>query len=537
MDSHTITVNPQETSIKKIDEQIQTLRDYLQKLCVARNALLPINRLPPEILLDIFAFVAKGWTTRGNLLNLTWVSHNWRDLALGSPTLWTDISEQNLTVVEEWLARSGSAPLSIGLFNVRREFVQRATPKLQAIFIQMHRIKTFHYCRADVEAFELSVAGSIWEEPVPLVSLKLEGVFLEGCFLPSVPDVRNLLLLKCRFSWEAGTTIFLRLTSLHIAFPRSTTSVSQFLGLIQQTPSLQRLVAIDVFSSDGDQVSFTPSPTLQFPRLHILKLGFGEAIQPSLEFLKNALSSFTTDQTIISCSFDATQPINHHLLAHLLPSFSQVVSPEQVLTIRTENWSNRMLETGFSTLFIGFGDIEQESCRMNLQIEINRSQHNTLHSILQEGLSLVHVQAIKFSYITSHFLKVFARLPNVRHVQVQAVHLPHINEIIFPVDDETLPPPFASLKILGSTRAESRRIYQHVAEVLVKRQRLGYGLDTMILKKVTYDNWEEDALDGLRDMVDHVVWEDSPEMSEIESVFQGVEPVLSDSSAGLFGDD
>ena len=88
------------------------------------NELTPAGRLSPEALTILFShYIAASMQTHPNnspnskkwyaWTKVTHVCHHWRVVALGSPGLWTDIVVQNQAIVEEFLRRSGSAPLHI----------------------------------------------------------------------------------------------------------------------------------------------------------------------------------------------------------------------------------------------------------------------------------------------------------------------------------------------------------------------------------------------------------------------------------------
>ncbi|TFK61083.1 hypothetical protein BDN72DRAFT_965371 [Pluteus cervinus] len=533
MGSHTIIVDFQETSISKVDDQIQTLRCYLQKLLIARNALAPIHRLPPDILLEIFAiFYARLPTWHDlSMLRLTWVSHHWRELALGTPTLWSDVSTPHLSAAKWWLARTGSAPLSVRLLNVTKKVIVPVIPELQFILEQIHRISILRYSQRSSDVFKLDIPESVWEEPALLLDfLELKGVVLHGRFLSSVPNVWNMVLRRCKFSWDAGRTNFLELTHLDIAFPQSTIPVAQLLGLLQRMPSLECLVVIHVFATDDDQDTFVPSPTLQFPQLHTLKLGFGKAIDPPLQFLRHALSSFTTSQTMISCSFDAARLEHNRLHTQFLPSFSEVVSPQRVVAIKVTSPQHYT----FGEVVINFRTTKQESSRMNLQIETSTSQHRSLCSILQEGLTLTHLEAIRFSRWglrdPSGFVTMFGELPNLSYVDWGCTAMDLFEDVSL-IEDGIARPPLASVKIFGFLECTWKNNYKPLAQFLVQRQRLGYELETITLD-LTGSRPDDNTLAELNKLVD-VVWEDSPEMVEIQSVFEGPELIWSRTSTGV----
>ncbi|TFK68993.1 hypothetical protein BDN72DRAFT_741733, partial [Pluteus cervinus] len=91
------------------------LEGQLQKLRVQRNSLLPISTLPTEVLTEIFALCRihedYGWIEMQNLLPVTWVCHQWREVALSCATLWAHIEGSNLRWALPSIERSRGSSL------------------------------------------------------------------------------------------------------------------------------------------------------------------------------------------------------------------------------------------------------------------------------------------------------------------------------------------------------------------------------------------------------------------------------------------
>ncbi|TFK69746.1 hypothetical protein BDN72DRAFT_959352, partial [Pluteus cervinus] len=87
---------------RKVDEEIAELEARLISLKSYRNTLAPIARLHPEILQVIFFFAHdtsepshKGKTA----LVVTWICHDWRELACQTSNLWSHIDFTH----QEWI--------------------------------------------------------------------------------------------------------------------------------------------------------------------------------------------------------------------------------------------------------------------------------------------------------------------------------------------------------------------------------------------------------------------------------------------------
>ncbi|KAF9480808.1 hypothetical protein BDN70DRAFT_779421, partial [Pholiota conissans] len=97
-------------AIQNIDYTVQQLEVYALGMKRQRNALVSIGRLPPEVLSRVFSFVRehslKTATNESKLrwLRVTQVSQHWRDVAIASPTLWTQI-DNPIILYRSWLEK------------------------------------------------------------------------------------------------------------------------------------------------------------------------------------------------------------------------------------------------------------------------------------------------------------------------------------------------------------------------------------------------------------------------------------------------
>ena len=105
-----------------IDAQIKSLEESIRALKLRRNALSPISLLPPEVFIAIFSLLClPGTSSRGDemadyhlaRLCVSHVCHQWREIALDQPLLWShvDFFTQSVADTAEILARAKSAPL------------------------------------------------------------------------------------------------------------------------------------------------------------------------------------------------------------------------------------------------------------------------------------------------------------------------------------------------------------------------------------------------------------------------------------------
>ncbi|KAF9483167.1 hypothetical protein BDN70DRAFT_929496 [Pholiota conissans] len=130
----------------ELDDKIEEMRTAIVEMEIKRRELkMHVNSshdrvtrdIPPEITAEIFqlclpeglpsaniAYKVKSLRTLGMPLILSAVSRRWRQMALASPRLWSNVAlrlmERNLhslpILTNEWLERSGECPLSINIY-------------------------------------------------------------------------------------------------------------------------------------------------------------------------------------------------------------------------------------------------------------------------------------------------------------------------------------------------------------------------------------------------------------------------------------
>ncbi|KII86634.1 hypothetical protein PLICRDRAFT_262306 [Plicaturopsis crispa FD-325 SS-3] len=218
---------------QRVDEEIACLMRTVQTLRTYRNTMVPINKLPPEILSHIFTY---GTGLRS--LPATVCSH-WRAISLQCPSLWRDLIRPYHSH-PEWTAllleRSKNAPIRLDLHKVE---------ELRII--------------GELESFSHYLLS--FKDPTPLLedlSLKLDSGFrgdasssmIPDSFFPSTPRLRYLSLVNCVVRWDRP--IFQNLIELRIIrMPWMSNqgsdgldvrfSTAQLLAILETNPALQTL--------------------------------------------------------------------------------------------------------------------------------------------------------------------------------------------------------------------------------------------------------------------------------------------------------
>ncbi|TFK68655.1 hypothetical protein BDN72DRAFT_663036 [Pluteus cervinus] len=260
-------------AIHKIDMEIAHLECQIRALRELRNSVLPISRVPTEILLEVFLRCHElDYGRSKSRLVLSWVSRHWRYLVLGHPALWSsiDIFQTDLLGppspivdhLQQCFTRSRNTPLSIAYYGPRSHILSMCS-------FQIHRIRQLRINHQDTND-EYEPLSDAWQQPAPLlVSLDLIGINLEDIsFGGAHPPLRSLLLESCRHFWDSPITSLSTITTLEINRPADRILLAVFIQRLQALPSLRccRLHAC---------LEFTPTvfdPPIRLPSLEYLSV-------------------------------------------------------------------------------------------------------------------------------------------------------------------------------------------------------------------------------------------------------------------------
>ncbi|KAL4244132.1 hypothetical protein ABKN59_010807 [Abortiporus biennis] len=315
MDSNILSVdgNSEQDSVgadreiirRKIGEyRINNLENHeaLVKSTRHLNQLIPAALLPPEILADIFyicslfyyedhrdpifEYRCKKWTS---ISHVSHVSHHWRNIALSSPHLWSNIIITfNTDCLKTCLLRSAEIPLSVYLED--EDSHDRKRSDLLCVFNilaeHLHRMQSLHVSTATPFLGTLSSLLHVSKAPI-LQSLTLrsevqsefQSMLLRQLFrCIATPSLTQLSILDSQYDWlklEYPRT----LVKLEIHYWDADTTPSyaegadfltHALGVLKNLPLLQYLDLSDVFPSYG--TGFPDLEQTSFPALKEIRL-------------------------------------------------------------------------------------------------------------------------------------------------------------------------------------------------------------------------------------------------------------------------
>ncbi|KAK7045633.1 hypothetical protein VNI00_007466 [Paramarasmius palmivorus] len=357
-------------SISEIDELERKLQIAASVLRGLRNSLQPVNRLPPEILSDIFMLSKQHLPSflplvRGGIRyfeNHSWlavlhVCRHWRGVVARCPALWGTIDNLRGGVCPQTcLKRSRGAPVDVFLSITGPEFKPIQPELVDALIPHIPRFRQFHV-NTDGWFDPTPIYASLKESAPNLTSLSIvtKGRDVVGGVLPAIfndhmPQLRQLTLEHFT-SWPA--TYFTNLTHCCLfdqwdATATSRPTTSQFLDFLASSPGLEELALVRagptrLQSDDFPSVS-PPSRIVELPKLKELSIGDWPSSQSIARLLSHLSLPSTTQMYFWGQQFPTggSSDTDAITLASFLPSDLSHIQP--LLDLR-EIWITRMPDT------------------------------------------------------------------------------------------------------------------------------------------------------------------------------------------------
>ncbi|TBU29070.1 hypothetical protein BD311DRAFT_777841 [Dichomitus squalens] len=111
----------------------EDIRKFLQ------NAFSPVNRLPNELLGQVFYYLKGPGGENGDLIDATHVCRHWRAVATNDSNLWSSFALHSSLGVEECLARSRNLPISLSLVKppdpASAKLLEQATHRVRNLYV------------------------------------------------------------------------------------------------------------------------------------------------------------------------------------------------------------------------------------------------------------------------------------------------------------------------------------------------------------------------------------------------------------------
>ena len=243
-----------------IDAEIKSLEESIRELRLRRNALSPISSLPPEVFAAIFSFLCLP-ALEGEMsdhhqarLLVSHVCHQWRQIALNQPFLWSNIDFTNLSLdgATELLARAKSVPLYLEARVSHRNWDDARFSRFQKE-LQAHLPDV---CHLKISAELIRLHKTLGELISPAPTLEYLSLFSHGgiqnsetgdhlsipdtLFSGSAPRLSRLKLFNCEINWTS--TLLKRLKHLEMRSPNPRPKLAAWLDALDAMSQLQTLV-------------------------------------------------------------------------------------------------------------------------------------------------------------------------------------------------------------------------------------------------------------------------------------------------------
>ncbi|OJT15012.1 hypothetical protein TRAPUB_8455 [Trametes pubescens] len=277
--------------------------------------------LPPEVLIQVFEHAVEAdIATNSHLIRITHVCRYWRDLAVHSPALWTDIALRHPVAVKAFLARSKGLPLRICI-DMNTTFFSAITKEtltqtLQTLLAQSRRTLTLKIDHMPPFGFDWVMKGIAGAAPQleMLVIKRRLPVFVvvpEARPRPVVdgmPKLRSLTISGSALHWLPKAPNSLT----EIELNNTLCDIHTMLDLLQRcSASLERLTIRGVFNTppqrDTRRITLARLKTLQIHSGSVRGLA---ALLPSLVLpSEHTTMSFSCPQNIpVSSSHPRLRP-------------------------------------------------------------------------------------------------------------------------------------------------------------------------------------------------------------------------------------
>ena len=295
----TSNANSPEYLRQAIDAEIKSLEDSIRESVRAlkqrRNALAPISSLPTEIIAAIFFRVREKRDQHLAWIRVTHVCHQWREIVINDPLLWSYINFYDVTLASatEMLSRAKNVPLHL---EARVSTGDWDDARFSA-FDKVLQACVFHTRHLSIEAEDVYLRRTLEGLTLPARSLEYLSLSREEYWVrtvrerPFVPDTLfdgtapklfSLKLHGCDISWKSPLLKGLRHLDIRTPPEGAVPSLVDWLDTLDEMPQLKTLV----LHSASPTASYNIARTSTLPSLTHLDISdSAEDCAPALSHL------------------------------------------------------------------------------------------------------------------------------------------------------------------------------------------------------------------------------------------------------------
>lgn len=220
------------------------------------NSLLHVNRLPSEVLSEIFVVRVAQWrqlrdpsgrSVANPWVELAHICHRWREIALDSPKFWSNFVVTRLDSTEVMLHRSKHAPL---LVEMNTSSWLQPQESIQSTFYHIHRIQSleFRTYPSHFASYDIGMTAPILHSLLYIVEVRSSHDQLQGTPFDrmDMPSLSILVLGGIRAPWSSPllrptlTRLSLK-AGLDPRFHHDPATMPEMLQVLNSMPVLEHL--------------------------------------------------------------------------------------------------------------------------------------------------------------------------------------------------------------------------------------------------------------------------------------------------------
>ena len=458
-------------SIRALDEKIKEHERVLIELKRARNSLLNVSKLPPEVLGSILRWNVTPKDDFGGLEegshNFLLVCHHWFEVASHTPELWS-FWGNTLEDWSRWCRHPGSAPLDLVL-DVEGEdcFIDDPLPNTLQDRATQDTIRRIHLRTEDSGLLNNIISPltptckGVQSSSVVSFILSNEGyvpVDVSDFFARyRFPKLQRLRLHNCTISsWDylMSRTAVLTTLDLDFATPLPAPSTSQLLSIFSSNPALQEVVLCKgAVPGDDDKSSFQvklhhlKSLELEGDLRHVIRLLQRLDHPRNMDHLRLALCD--CDMT------DISQIIGPYLRDHL----QRRDKSQNGLRLSTSAESGLLYQKDQVTLHTGdAGGInfsapvsEQKDMFVAITVVLNVMNRRDVAKRALLGLieQIPREEVVYFRTCDDPVVieDIYTQFPNLKAFSFYRTHLSKVFPNLILVEDERIPPSLEHIRL------------------------------------------------------------------------------------------
>ncbi|KDR85147.1 hypothetical protein GALMADRAFT_260847 [Galerina marginata CBS 339.88] len=307
-----------------IDKEVSKHENEIVTLWKRRNTFAPVSRLPPEMLCRIFYFASQD-LERGPLhwIKVSHVCHEWRDVAVNSPSLWTNLPLSNARWTEEMLSRSRMADLTVTGDFLTPYYRKFPTETISSALRQASRIR-----HLSLKVTYPDVIQGLLSE-LPQCAPNLESLCIhqasttEYCeilenVLCQADRLHRLEITGCKINWDCHLWSSLTSLKIHNTPPTSKPTTTQLWNAFKRMPNLESMDLQRTLPMPED----SPQPREKLFFAHLQKLTVISST-PEVQMLLEGISFRPTVVIKLECNTAITSDLD---FTRVLSSISSLLS-------------------------------------------------------------------------------------------------------------------------------------------------------------------------------------------------------------------